>query len=355
MKKFFIVFISLLLTAVFLTGCTPASEIMVETTTKKPGITIDPITENTDTSFKDYVICSDSLAIYSGEYNYFFIKLCSSVLDNDEYGIDSDKSLKEQYVAGSQTTWFDVVKNMTLDYMKELLYVYELALKSDGGFVSSGERYIQDYFIPELDRVSDGDPSEYVSEQFNGIVSYQNYLNAVRVEYIYDIYVNDAAAKKCDKLTVEEIEEYADASGIEKDGTLTRKAVCVGINGGKTAAEEFKESFISGGELTGAALKAFADKNGNVWFEDVFTNNQDNYKKISEWLFRSADSFGALGAVEESDYGYFLVMYESNGEATYLHEARQALASKKVLEDIADGIRSYKFNISEEKLNAVNA
>ncbi len=355
MKKFFIVFISVLLTAVFVTGCTPASEIMVETTTKKPGITIDPITENTDTSFKDYVICSDSLAIYSGEYNYFFIKMCSVVIDNDEYDIDSEKSLKEQYVAGSQTTWFDVVKKMTLDYMKQLLYVYELALKSDEGFIKSGESYLYDYFIPELQDISDGDPSEYVNDQFGGMVSYQNYLNAVRIEYIYDIYVSDVNIEKSEALTTAEVEAYADSLEIEKDGTLTRKAIYVSVSGGKNAAEEFKESFVSGGELTGDALKALADNTGKIWFEDVFTGKEDSYKEISEWLFRVENSVGAFDTVEDKDYGYFLVMYESNGEAVYLYEARQALAAKKVLDDIADGAGAYKFNISEEKLNAVNA
>jgi len=355
MKKFFIVFVSVLLTAGCLAGCTPASEIMVETTTEKSGIIINPNTGNTETSFKDYVVCSDNFAFYAGEYNYFFMQLCSNALEDEEYDIDPNKSLKEQYVADSDKTWFEVIRDLTLDYMKELLYVYELCLSSDSGHISEGDKYLYDYFIPGLNQISGGDPVEYVNEQFGGMVSYQNYLNAIRIEYICDIYISDAIVEKQDELTTSELEKYADSVDLERNDALTKRAICVSISGGKTKAEEFKDSFILSGDISAAGLKAFADKNGNTWFEDVFTNEGENEGAISEWLFNMATDVGSFDTVEVKDSGYYLVFFERTGETVYLYRARQLLAEKTVDEEIKAKTAEYKFNISEEKLNAVNA
>jgi len=199
------------------------------------------------------------------------------------------------------------------------------------------------------------DPVEYVNEQFGGMVSYQNYLNAIRIEYICDIYISDAIVEKQDELTTSELEKYADSVDLERNDALTKRAICVSISGGKTKAEEFKDSFILSGDISAAGLKAFADKNGNTWFEDVFTNEGENEGAISEWLFNMATDVGSFDTVEVKDSGYYLVFFERTGETVYLYRARQLLAEKTVDEEIKAKTAEYKFNISEEKLNAVNA
>ena len=126
MKRIITLILTIIIAMGTLIGCTKGTDYIPDTTEKPSGIVL-PENGDGDTSFKDYVVCSDSFAFYAGEYNYFFMKTLRDSLENLEikYNLDTDKSLKEQYVKNSDKTWFDIFKTATLDYMKELLYIYE--------------------------------------------------------------------------------------------------------------------------------------------------------------------------------------------------------------------------------------
>ena len=358
MKKFFVSLIAICLSAAFLTGCTPASDIIPATTTEKTGILLPEI-DGEASSFGDYAVCSESFSFYMGEYYYFFLTILKSTADELEnsYGVDLGKSLKEQYVGNStEKTWFDVIRDETLDYMKTLLFVYEKAIASNGNYKKIAEEYLNGVVIPRLRQESGGKPSEYINELYGGTVVYQNYLNAMYIEYIYSCYLENAVTGKIDSLTPEEVSAHADTLGGNKNETPVRKAICVRVPEGKNKANTFIEGFNAGGEKTADALKSLSNSANYEYFTDSFTQGEANKNEISQWLYDSGRSVGDIGAVEIKNDAYYAVFYIEDGEAEYLYEARLDLALTRATEEIKSGAASYSgFKADMEKLNSVNA
>ncbi len=355
MKRIITLILAIILASGTLIGCTKGADYIPDTT-EKPGGIVLPEGGNSDTSFKDFVVCSDNFAFYEGEYNYFFMKTLSEALENIEtkYDFDPDKSLKEQYVKNSDKTWFDIFKTATLDYMKELLYIYEEALREGSLYTSSADFYIKNYVIPSLKQASNGDPDGYIYEQFGGMVLYQNYLNAVYMEYLSEIYMSARTQSKFDTLTPEAVAAYAEERGGTKNENPTRIAVYVRVPSGKNKAEEFI-SKLQSAELTKDALISLAESYDFEYYEDSFGPAEKNYAEISKWLYADGRNIGDIGAVEVKDDSYYAVFYAENGEAIYLYEARVELAYAKAREEIDFGADKYEgYKISEEKLNAID-
>jgi len=356
MKKIIISVITVILAVTLLAGCTPASELIPPTTAKPNGILL-PDGGGNGADFSGSVVSSESFAIYAGEYNYFFLQMLYGVADSleNEYGVDLDKSLKEQYIENSDTTWFDFVRDKTLDYMKTLLYVYETAVAADKNYKKSADEYLDNTVIPALKQMSGNDPSAYLNEIYGGTVSYSNYLNAAYLEYIYGLYLENTIAAKADSLTLDEVSAYADTMTGDKDPTPTRKAAYIRVPDGKNKATELVESFAAGSEKTPEAIRKLAYDNGYSNYTDLFVPDDEAMPDIADWLFAPERALLDGGAVSVKGDSYYAVFYLGDGEAAYLFKARYELADNSVSENIKNGVKNYqRFKEDADKLDSVN-
>jgi len=354
MNKKIISGVAAILALFALVSCTPAADIIPTGTDDPTGIII-PDSGNIDTEFKNYVICSQNFVFYSGEYNYFFIKIVSEATkDGSDYDIDLNKSLKEQYAGSSDKTWFEVFRDLTVDYMKELLYVYEAAMKADEKYSKAADDYIYEYVVPKLKEESGGDPVEYVFKRFDGAVQYQNYLNALAVEYIYELYTETEVDKIKTELSAEAVKEYADSLEGEKDTEKVRNIISVNVSKGKNAAEELRDSFVSGGNMTADALSKLAEGKGYTYYYETLL--PDGEGAIYDWTFSKERAAGDVGVTEISGEGYYVIFYIGEGEEVYLLKARLALARESFDAKTKSAIGAYgHFKTDENKLNDINA
>ena len=353
MKKSLVAAICLCLSFLTLVGCTPASSIIKDTTAENTGIFAAPGEDYTNEP-KDYVIKSKKFAFYLGEYLYFFGDIINSFGSEalEEFGYTEGVSLKEQTVKGHDMTWFEFIDAITMEKLRKILVACEYAAAEKTSYITEAKSYIE-IVKNEIKHSSDGNPDAYIKENFGNGVSYQSYLNALQMEYIYDLYYADLYRANMDILTDAEVSERA-GTPEGKDVTPIRNIVYI-IAESRSKAEEFIAEL--GNTVTKEAVNGLADVYGLDTVEDYIFKGSEAVKEIAEWTC-GAGNVGESSVVklERDDYyEYCAVFYFGEGEATYLFEARLDLAGEKTASDIENSVSAYSdFTVDETILEGIN-
>lgn len=355
MSKTFLSVICLCLALFTLVGCTPASSIIKDTTAEDTGIFADP-GEDYLTEPKDYVIKSKNYAFYLGEYLYFFGNTLKSFGEDElnKYGFDKETPLKEQTVKGHDgVTWFELINSMTLDELKRILIANEYAAAEKPSYLTAAKSYIE-LVKKDIKYASNNDPDGYIKERFGEDISYQNYLNAVQMEYIYGLYLTDIYKANMDALTDVEVADRA--KDIEdKDETPIRNIVYL-----YTESRGQAEDFIAelGETVTVESVSVLADEYELTAIEEYLTRDSTVAKEVVEWSFDASRTVGdsAVVKVEKEDrYEYSAVFYLGEGEATYLFKARLELANERTESYISSAVESYSdFTLDATMLDDIN-
>ncbi len=355
MKKTLISVICLCLALITLVGCTPASSIIKDTTAKDTGIFADP-GEDYLTEPKDYVIKSKNYAFYLGEYLFFFGNILNSfgVEALKEYGYDENVPLKEQTVKGhDDVTWFEFIDSITLDKLKRILIACEYAAAEKPSYITEAKSYIENVKT-DIKYASDNDPEGYIRETFGNGISYQNYLNAIQMEYIYELYSTDLYKANMEALTDIEVNEHADGSD-EKDTTPVRSIISLYAES-RGNAEDFVAEL--GNTVTKESVLSLADVYELTAIEDYIMKDSTIEPEIVEWSFGGERTVGESAVIKlekEDRFEYCAVFYFGEGEATYLFKARLELAREKTESNISESVESYSdFKFDEKILDGIN-
>ena len=356
MSKTVLSVICLCLALLTLVGCTPASSIIKDTTAENTGIFADP-GEDYLTEPKDYVIKSkNNYAFYLGEYLYFFGKTLNSFGEDElkKYGFDKEIPLKEQTVKGhDDVTWFELIDSMTVDELKKMLIACEYAYAEKPFYLTEAKSYIE-LVKNDIKYASSNDPDGYIRERFGEGISYQNYLNAVQMEYIYELYLADIYKSNMDALTDAEVADRAKDTE-DKDETPVRRIVYL-----YTESRGQAEDFIAelGETVTVESVSALADEYELTAIEEYLMKDSAVASEIVEWSFDASRTIGesAVVKVEKEDrYEDSAVFYLGEGEATYLFEARLELANEKTESYMSSAVESYSdFTLDATVLDDVN-
>ncbi len=355
MSKTMLSAICLCLAILTLVGCTPASSIIKDTTAEDTGIFASP-GEDYLTEPKDYVIKSKNYAFYLGEYLYFFGNILRSFGEEAlrEYGYDEDLPLKEQTIKGhDDITWFEFIDSMTQDKLKRILVACEYAAAEKTSYITEAKSYIEGV-KNDIKYASDNDPEGYIKENYGNGISYQSYLNALQMEYIYELYYTDIYKAKMEALTDDEVSERAKYTE-DKDMTPVRSVVYIYAESRENAKEFIAEL---GGTVTKENIKALADVHELAATEDYLMKDSSVAPEIVEWSFGGERAEGDIEVIKiekEDRYEYCAVFYFGEGEATYLFKARLELAGERTESYISDSVESYAdFKLDEKILDGIN-
>ena len=356
MRKTVLSVICLCLAILTLVGCTPASSIIKDTTAENTGIFAAP-GEDYLTEPKDYVIKSkNNYAFYLVEYLYFFGNVLKSFGEDElkEYGFDKDTPLKEQTVRGYDgVTWFEFIDSITMDELKRILIACEYAYAEKPSYLTAAKSYIE-LVKNDIKHASGNDPDGYIRERFGEGISYQNYLNAVQMEYIYELYLTDIYKANMDALTDAEVADHA--KDIEnKDETPIRRIVYLYAES-RGQAEDFTAEL--GDTVNFESISALADEYELTAIEEYLMKDSAVAKEIVEWSFDASRTVGERATVKvekEDRYEYSAVFYLGEGEATYLFKSRLELANERSESYIKGKVESYTdFTLDVTVLDDVN-
>lgn len=362
MKKI-IIAVCLLLSLAMLASCTSARDYISDTTEKPLGILGTPDVGSAS-EFKDYVICSENYAMYTGEYYYFFFTFLSQFVNNytaDQYkelNFDPDTSLKEQYVKDGSQTWYDFFKDLTVDYMEKILLSCETAKKTSTSYASVAKDYVN-AVKSELESTAKANGitfAELIYQLYGGNVSTQSYLSAIQMEYIYNTVYLEKYESTFAAIGYDEAKAYGDTLEGEKDTTLTRNLAYVMIDDGETKAKTFLEAFQTKENKSYDVLKALAE--ANEYSCGTFENNAKGTmtaKEISDWLFAEERAIGDSTHVFVEDDGHYVLYYYADGFETYVADARTKLTGKKLDEFYASLKETETLKCDESKLDDLNA
>ena len=363
MKKIITAVLALLCVAATLASCAPAGNYVEETTEKPLGILGTPDIGGSS-EFKDYTVCSDNYAMYSGEYYYFFFTFLSEFVNNydgdrlAELGFDKDTSLKEQSLADGSRTWYEFFRDITVEYMENILLCCEEAKKSGSSYTKDSQTYVN-ALKSQLNATAKENGitfNELIYQMFGGNVTPQSYLNALQMEFIYKAYFADKYAQIYSSVTVEDAKEYAQTLEGEKDMTPTRHIAFVSIDDGEERAKAFCEEFRNAATHDKETLESLAKAKDYI-FNTMENNTTTSITAAdtSNWLFAQGREIGDFDTVLVKDDGYYVMLYYGDGYETYVAQAIESLAEKRTDEHFESLKAVYNLKYDEEKLDSLNA
>ena len=361
MKRILSVLLLCAMTVLSFASCTPAADI-VEQTTEKPSGIIGITPEVGTQEFKDYVMHSENYALYLGEYYYFFSSYLTefitqyTVAERLEMGFDDNLSLKEQSVKDGSVTWYDFFAEMTVNYMTEILTACEEASDISDLYAKAASEYantVKQYLTQEA-KENGYSFVEYIGALYGGNVQAQNYLNAIQMEYMYSLYVQDMYIEFYDTMTDEEIEAYvAQMKEEDKNSALSRNVAYILIDDGRDNAEKLHGEFVAG-EKTLDAFRVLA----NDYECDVLENCAQSSvieEDLKKWLFADGRAIGDCAVIDAENGGLYVVMYCADGKPMYYLDARNALAQAD-LEAWQESLKAkHTVKTDDEKIGSLNA
>ncbi len=374
-KKLIIAIISCVLAAVLLVGCTPAGSFVPEETTKP---IIGPTIPNAGDgiTIESFVVRSPNYYFDDGEYYYFFAtflqQFVSSLTDeqlekiNLKINTEAGESLRDKSHPDGGT-WFEYFRDITLEYMTDILLVCESAIASDPYITNDAQLYFDQQIKKPMAEQAKLDDSIGTFENlilllYGGAVSATEYSNAIQKQYIYNVYYGEKFEELEKLITDADAELFAaseDFSG-EKDEALSRNIAYIEVELGDAAQnKELANSLIekyNAGEKTADALKKIAEDEKLV-FGKLENITKDSGSVAAKWLFDESRKLGDGGIISLGDSSplYVALVYYADGKPTYLLDAREQLADKRFAE-LVDSIASgTKIDVDNEKLNAIKA
>ena len=359
MKRAYILTVSLLLALLLLAGCMPAEDFRPSDTTKDEGFNIPIDTGDEDTQ-KETAVKTGSYSFTEGQYYYFFAKYLKAFSDgySDEelkqLGFDSSVSLKKQKTKDGRI-WYDVFRDLTVDYMWDILVGCEKCDEEGIGLSSAESAYIETSLNAAASYLGMS-ASEYVKAMYGGNVSYGEYIDALKLEYRYEKYVEALNKLYLEDLGDAEIAAYVEKLEGEKDMTLTRNVMYVGIEG--DGGEKLLSDFLAG-EKTEAALRELATA---ASFGEIGTREDCVKGELSaefdEWLFSEDRRVGdaALVSAEGEDGKYTCLMFfSSEGRPVCYLSAMSQMADENREAQLELLKEKYPLEKNEEILASLNA
>ncbi len=158
----------------------------------------DKNNDSTPADPTEVVVKSDNFSFDLGEATYLFEKYFLEFYNENQYyiayyGIDVEKSLKEQ-VYSNDVTWFDYFANMTQSYMREILVFCEAA-KAAGITLSEEDKAEIDKIIKEYEKEAKGNGyasvNELVAEMYGDMVNIDDLRSFIEKERLAFNQYND--------------------------------------------------------------------------------------------------------------------------------------------------------------------
>ncbi len=375
MKKISIIIISAILVMVMLVGCTPAGNYVPEET-EKPIVGPSIPGGDEGVTITSFVVRSTNYYFDSGEYYYFYAnflqQLVSSLTDEQLEKLD----LKLDAEAGESLhnkkhpdggSWYDYFRDITLDYMTDILLVCETAIADDPYITNDAQLYFDEQIKKPMTEQAKADDSigsfeNLILALYGGAVSATAYSNAIQKQYIYDVYYSEKYTELEGKLTDAEAEQFAASEEFngEKDESLSRNIAYIEIELGdaaynKSVADALLAQY-NAGEKTATALELIAE-NEKLVFGKIENLTKSSDSVANDWLFDEARKLGDGGVIKLSDDSpvYAMLIYFADGKSTYLLDARDQLAQKQLEEWVDSLTSSFKIEVDNEKLNAIEA
>ncbi len=373
MKKIIIALISSVLAAILLVGCAPAGSFVPEDTTNPViGPTIPDIGD--DIAIESFVVRSPNYYFDDGEYYYFFAgflqqfvsALTDAQLEKLDLKLGDDDSLRnKKHPDGG--TWFEYFRDITLEYMTDILLVCEAAIAENPYITNDAQTYFDRQIKKPMTEQAKADSTigsfeNFIYLLYGGAVSATEYSNALQKQYIYNTYYNEKYGALEMLVSDADAELFAASEEFdgEKNEAPSRNIAYIEVELGdaaynKTVADGLIEKY-NAGEKTAAALKKLAEDEKLV-FGELENITQSAGSVASDWLFDSARQLGDGDVIKLGDDSpvYVALIYSADGKPTYLIDARAQLAQKRA-EEWVDALASgTKIDVDNEKLNAIKA
>lgn len=358
MRKF-LPCISLLLALLLLAGCMPADNFMPDETTKDDGFNI-PIDSGDEDKPKATAVSTAGYSFTEGQYYYFFAQYLKAFSDGytdeemKELGFDGSLSLKEQKTKDGRV-WYDFFRDLAVEYMWNVLVGCEKC-DEEGIALTSAEKLYLESSLSNAASYMGMTTSEYVYNMYGGNVSAGEYIDAIKLEYKYQKYVDALRTGYLEDLTEAEIAAYAEKLEGEKDMTRTRNIMYVGIEG--EGGEKLLSDFLAG-ERTEAALRELATA---AAFGEINTRADCVKGELSSdfdnWLFAEERKVGdaALVSTETEDGTVtLLIFFSSEGMPACYLEAMSKMADENLEAQLKLLKEKYPLEKNEEILASLNA
>lgn len=375
-----IIGLAALLSAAFLlaSGCTPLRSIIPDQTTKPSFAPIVP-DDIVAPEITDYVVKSKNYYFGKGEYFYYYFYLFDQFTDalSDEQlrtiglEIPTDKtqlnfSLKDRKTPEG-TSWFDYFRDITLDYMTEILMICEMAVIEDGYCVNEAQKYFNEQIKAPLSaeakkNAAIGSFENLIYAMYYGEVSAKDYGNAIQKQYIYDNYYDTMQERLYAGVTDEQAEGFAASNKFvgEKSTKASRSIAYIEMEIGsaetnKALADSLLEEFnVLEPDLN--SLKSIAARESlSVDVVDDLTEAKMKESELAKWLFASERKPNDSTVIKsEVGSGYVLVFYYKDGRPIYILDAKDQLTEELMESSLENMKELFEPSVDLEKANSLN-